>query len=130
MKHLLYLFFIINIITACQSTTTHLGEKFLVDKPITVDAVLEQLKSNSTLKNIQIEGKIAKSCMSEGCWFTISDVSGNEILFNVKDKKFRVPINSPGKNVVVLADAQANTDTTNTKDTPTYELSVRGLLFK
>ena len=66
-----------------------------------------------------------KSCMTEGCWFTIRDASGKEVLFNVKDKKFRVPVNSPGQAVILLADA--------TQDTSVEQrsvLSVRGMRFK
>ena len=97
----------------------------MVKDPISVDSILHQLKASNSVSNIQVEGKIEKSCMSEGCWFTIKDDNGNEILFNVKDKKFRVPINSPGKAVVVLADAVR--DTTSQQ---MAELSVRGLRFK
>jgi uncharacterized protein DUF4920 len=112
-------------IISCQSTTKNLGEQFTVSTPIHVDSLLQQLSDKYFIKDIQVEGKIEKSCMSEGCWFTIGDKNGKEILFNVKDKKFRVPINSPGKEVIVLADAVQDTTTKQRA-----ELSVRGLRFK
>ncbi|MDB5228469.1 MAG: hypothetical protein JWN78_2662 [Bacteroidota bacterium] len=121
---LLQLLLLIGVIS-CQSTTKNLGEQFMVKNPVSVDSVLHQLSVSNSIPDIQVEGKIEKSCMSEGCWFTIKDLGGNEILFNVKDKKFRVPINSPGKEVVVLADAAS--DTTSKQRA---ELSVRGLRFK
>ncbi len=130
MKKIAYILLAILSLTACQSTTQHLGEQFEVKNPITVDAVLEQLKTKSEIKDIQVEGKIEKSCMSEGCWFTIKDAAGNEVLFDIKDKKFRVPINSPGKNVVVLADAYVGAALSNEGKTPKNELLVKGLLFK
>jgi uncharacterized lipoprotein YajG len=130
MKNLIYLLFATIYLTACQSTTNQLGEKFVVKNPITVDDVISQLNTNYSIKDVQVEGKITKSCMSEGCWFTINDASGKEILFDVKDKKFRVPINSPDKLVVVLADAQLDTTAAGDEKNSKYKLSAKGLLFK
>lgn len=111
---------------ACQTTSKNLGEKFEPRNTVSVHNVVERLKTEPVVNNVQIEGKIAKSCMSEGCWFTIKDDStGNEILFDVKDKKFRVPINSPEKQVIVLADALK--DSTSEQK---FTLSVKGLMFK
>src|SRR5437868_10991092 len=93
------------LLLACQSTTKNLGEQFTPKNPVTIDALLEKVTKEHSAEAVQIEGEIEKSCMSEGCWFTIKDQAGNEIRFDVKDKKFRVPINSPGKEVVVLATA-------------------------
>ncbi|MFN8283112.1 MAG: DUF4920 domain-containing protein [Chitinophagales bacterium] len=113
-------------IMACQTTSKNLGEKFEPRNTVSVHNVVERLKTEPVVNNVQIEGKIAKSCMSEGCWFTIKDDStGNEILFDVKDKKFRVPINSPEKQVIVLADALK--DSTSEQK---FTLSVKGLMFK
>ena len=113
------------LLSGCMSTTKNLGEPFTVKTPVTVDALLTQLGTTDPINDIQVEGKVEKSCMSEGCWFTIKDGKGNEVLFNVKDKKFRVPVNSPGMHVVVLADAS--------RDSSSQQkalLSVRGMRFQ
>ena len=125
MKQLFYSLLFISVMTACESTTKTFGEHFSVKNPVSVDELLTQLKTNAALNDVQIEGKIDKSCMSEGCWFTIKDVSGAEILFNVKDKKFKVPTNSPGKVAVLLADAVQDTTSEQKAD-----LQVKGLMFK
>lgn len=118
------------ILQACQSTTHNLGEQFESKNPVTVDSVLTLINSENTLKDVQVEGVIYKSCMSEGCWLTIKDDSGSEILFNVPDKKFRIPMNSPGKKVVVLVDADATMENLKGKELPKNEITIKGLLFK
>jgi hypothetical protein len=121
----IYLFVAIAVMTACQSTTKNLGSNFAVKNPISVDAAVQQIKSNPTVENLQIEGKVEKSCMSEGCWFTLKDASGQEVLLDVKDKAFRVPVNSPGKTVIVLADAAQDTTTEQQ-----FVIAVKGMRFK
>ena len=47
------------------------------------------------------------------------------MLFDVQDKKFRVPTNSPGKTVIVLADAVNDSSVEQQ-----FNLLVKGLMFK
>lgn len=124
MKNIVYATLLL-LLFSCKSTTKNLGEQFTVENPITIDALLEQLSTKDSLMGIQIEGTIAKSCMSEGCWFTIKDKSDKEILFDVKPGAFRVPINSPDRTVVVLADAIK--DSTSEQQ---FNLIVSGMMFK
>lgn len=127
MKKILYSILFICILTACESTTKNFGQQFTVKNPLSVDEVLTQMKQQMTLKDIQIVGKIEKSCMSEGCWFTIKDAEGTQVLLDVKDKKFKVPTNSPGKNVVIITDVERTAD----KDTlEKLSFQVKGLMFK
>lgn len=125
MKRLLYTCIIAILFMACEQTTKNLGQTFTPQHPVSVSEVLNQVKTTSPIKDVQVEGKIEKSCMSEGCWFTIKDSSGTEITFDVQDKKFRVPTNSPGKTVIVLADA-AQDNASKQK----VSLSVKGMMFK
>ena len=124
-KIIFYSILLVSMMSACERTTKNFGEHFTVKNPVSIDEVLTQLKANNSVKEVQIEGKIEKSCMSEGCWFTIKDATGTEIKFDVQDKKFKVPTNSPGKVAVLLADASQDT-TTEQKVT----LSVKGMMFK
>jgi hypothetical protein len=118
------IFSIAILLISCQSTTKNLGEQFTPKAPLSVDALLAEVQTSGGVKDVQVQGKVEKSCMSEGCWFTIRDASGKEVLFNVKDKKFKVPVNSPGQTVIVLADAAR--DTSSEQKT---ELLVRGMRF-
>jgi hypothetical protein len=127
MKFLTYPFLVSIVagLIACQSTTKNFGEPFTPKDPVTVDALLKQVSIAGHLSDIQVEGKVVKSCMTEGCWFTLANGSGDEVLFTVKDKKFRVPVNSPGESVIVLADAVQDTSAAGKA-----LLSVKGMRFK
>lgn len=125
MKQLFYSILFMSLLTACESTTKNFGEKFAVKNPVSLNEALAQLTSNNNIKDIQIEGKIEKSCMSEGCWFTIKDSTGTEIKFDVLDKAFKVPTNSPGKTAVILADVAQDTASEQK-----VSLTVKGMLFK
>lgn len=130
MQKIIYVFLLAVSISACQSSTKNLGEQFQVKNTVTVEQLITDLKTRNIIKDVQVEGKIEKSCMSEGCWFTINDATGKEIFFDIKDKKFRVPTNSAGKIVVVLADARLVAADTTTNQPEKTELMVKGLLFK
>lgn len=125
MKSLIYALLLMGIMTACDSTTKNFGEHFVAQNPVSIDDVIRQLKTNPTLNNVQIEGKIEKNCMSEGCWFTIKDTNGTEILFDVLDKKFKVPTNSAGKHAIILADIRQDSSSEQK-----FAVSVKGLMFK
>lgn len=130
MKKLIYIIIITFSFAACESTSKNLGEKFEVKNPISVDAALALLNDTIPLQDVQVEGVINKSCMSEGCWITIKGKTESEVLFTVTDKKFRIPTNSPGEAVVVLVDAKATEKNTADKELPKNELYIKGLLFK
>lgn len=129
-KKIIHIIVIAFSFVACQSTTHNLGEQFVTKNPISVDSALTILNTTSALKDVQVEGTINKSCMSEGCWLTIKDNSGTEILFNIADKKFTIPMDSPGKAVVVLVDEAATKKNAEGKELPKNELYIKGLLFK
>lgn len=124
-KIIFYSIILLGLITGCESTTKNLGEHFTVKNPVSLDAILTQVKTTGSAKDVQIEGKIEKSCMSEGCWFTIKDADGTEVKFDVLDKKFKVPTNSPGKTTVILADVASDTASEQKA-----RLSVKGMMFK
>jgi len=125
MNKLFYTIFLAVLFWGCEQTTKNLGQTFTPEHPIALNEVLNRLNMTTPINDIQIEGKIEKSCMSEGCWFTIKDSSGTEITFDVQDKKFKVPTNSSGKTVIVLADAAL--DSTSEQK---VSLSVKGMMFK
>ena len=125
MKRIFYLLFLISMFTACQNSPKNLGQTFTPKQPVSVSTVLHELKATPKLADVQIEGVVANSCKGEGCWFTIKDTTDTEITFDIADKKFSMPKDSPGKTVVVLADASQDS-TVEQK----VVLSVKGLMFK
>jgi predicted transcriptional regulator len=130
MKRIAILLLSTLLIVACQLTPKQLGEPFEENNIITIDDLLSQLETQNTLEKIQIEGTIYKTCLSEGCWFAIQDKNNNEIILNIKDKKFRMPNTSSDKKVIVLADATyIQADTINGIGKK-YKIDVRGVKFK
>jgi hypothetical protein len=109
---------------------TELGEKFEVDNPISIDVLLEKLQDNHEINNVQVEGEIYKSCLSEGCWLTIKDKSGNANVINVKDKKFRLPNTSAGKKAIILLDAKVGVLESDENKEPKLLLNARGIKFE
>lgn len=119
---------LLTMLNACQLTPKHLGEDFQEQNIQSIDAMIEDLKLNKKIENAKIEGKIYKTCLSEGCWFMIQDKDQNEIILRIKDKKFRMPNTSADKSAVVLLDASV-VDTTYQAD-EWYAIEVKGIKFK
>lgn len=115
-------------VMSCQLTPTKLGEDFIEKDIMTLESVLERIRNYEQLKSVQIEGKIYKTCLSEGCWFIIKDKQANEIILRIKDKRFRIPNTSSGKNVLILLDAKVVDSSYKTSEW--YSLEVRGIKFK
>ena len=117
---------ILLVTTACNmSEPKELGVKFEVNNPMSIDELVEQMKIQPQLENIQLKGEINKSCLSEGCWFTIKDKNGNSYTIDVKDEQFRLPNTSAGKIVIALLDAK--TDTTDNE--PELILETTGIKY-
>jgi hypothetical protein len=125
MKSIFYSLFLVAVFTSCQNSPKNLGQTFTPKQPVSVSIVMGELQTTPKLSDVQIEGVVENSCKGEGCWFTIKDSAGTEITFDIADKKFSIPKDSPGKTVVVLADA-AQDSTAEQKAV----LSVKGLMFK
>jgi hypothetical protein len=70
-----------------------------------LDAILN-ITNNVGLK---ATGTIAQYCKGEGCWLTLKNKQGEEVLVNVKDKKFVLPYNIDGKTAFVNGVASRDT---------------------
>lgn len=123
------------LFTACNMPQPNeLGEKFETQQPMSIDDLLAELQTKPSVNNVQIQGTIYKSCMSEGCWFILKDKNGNEFYIDVKDKKFRLPNTSAGKDIIALVDASKKNDIDTTEagaidENEKYVLETRGLKF-
>ncbi len=113
------------LFSACNQEVKTLGKKFTENKPISIDSLLSQTKSSGHVEAAQVEGAIFKSCRSEGCWFTIKDKSGQEVLLEIKDKHFKMPLNSPERQAVALVNADTSADSDNG-----VSIDVKGIMFK
>lgn len=58
---------------------------------------------------LKATGTIAQYCKGEGCWMTLKNTYGEEVLVEVKDKAFVLPFNIEGKTAVVNGVASKDT---------------------
>lgn len=124
--NLLVLSLVIFLATSCNMPEPkELGAKFEENNPISIDDLIAQLQTTPLIKAVQLKGEINKSCLSEGCWFTIKDKNGESYTIDVRDKKFRLPNSSAGKTVVALLDAKIDT----TQDEPEIILETIGIKY-
>lgn len=110
---------------SCQTDVKSLGKKFTESNPITVDSLISKTKTATHVDGAQVSGTINKSCRSEGCWFTIKDKSGAEVYFDIKDKDFKMPLNSPERQVIALVNADTSSEAENG-----VSIDVKGVMFK
>ena len=125
MRLFILTFFVSVIFTSCQTDVKTLGKKFTESNPISVDELISKTKAEGHLDQAQVTGKIDKSCRSEGCWFTIKDNNGAEVYLDIKDKGFKMPLNSPERQVVALV----NADTSAAAESG-ISIDVKGVMFK
>jgi Domain of unknown function (DUF4920) len=115
---------------SCQTGPTRLGEAFTEQTPKTVDELVAGLREKGELKDVQLAGKIDKNCLEKGCWLSMMSSDGAELVMTFKEEKFTIPINSEGRQIVVIGDARMQQDSVAGKLETSYEFESRGLLFK
>jgi hypothetical protein len=130
MKNILILFVASMIAISCQTGPTRLGEAFTEQTPKTVDGLVAELREKGELKDVQLAGKIDKNCMEKGCWLSMMSSDGAELVMTFKEEKFTIPINSEGRQIVVIGDARMTQDSVEGKLETNYEFESRGLVFK
>jgi len=80
-------------------TSGAFGEEFtLTDAVISAETI--DFKDSNIFEIKQISGTIEKYCKGEGCWFTIKQTNGNYILVDLEEKKYVLPRNIDGKEVI------------------------------
>ena len=130
MKRIIAIIFLGWMVTSCQTGPTQLGEAFTEKDPQSVDEIVAALKEKGEVKDVQLAGKIDKNCMEKGCWLSMVSSGGEELYMTFKDEQFTVPINSIGRQIVVLGDARTVQDSVEGKLETSYEFESRGLMFK
>lgn len=96
----LMIFLALSVQGLMAQNSTH-GAKFTV-----TDAVKESSDLFKTLKvadttMAQFKGKITNVCQKKGCWMKVELKDDQEVFVRFKDYGFFVPMDSPGKEVVM-----------------------------
>jgi hypothetical protein len=80
-------------------TSGAFGEVFTISDAV-IPAETINLNDSIIFGIKQISGTIEKYCKGEGCWFTIKQTNGNYILVDLEEKKYVLPMNIDGKEVI------------------------------
>lgn len=59
--------------------------------------------SHSSEESLVVKGTVAEYCKGEGCWLTLKQASGENLLVEIKDKAFQLPQGIEDKTVYVAA---------------------------
>lgn len=112
--------FLFSFLLACNSDprksipeTGSYGKPFTPAALMTVEQV-EHLADSSNNVPVQVSGTITNYCKGEGCWLTLKNKDGKDLLIEVKDKAFVLPYHIDGKEAVVngIAVKGGESDTT------------------
>jgi hypothetical protein len=116
MKKILALITITICVVACNTDprtklpqTGNFGITFDTSNAIQVEEIDGLLAIGNNI-GLKATGTIAQYCKGEGCWMTLKNTKGEEVLVEVKDKAFVLPFNIEGKTAIV--NGVASTDTT------------------
>ena len=117
MKKILFLLLVIGL-AACQSETKetadtpqtpteqtakhtqYFGAKITPDHAIPYAQMLGKLGDLDSLP-AKVEGTIADVCQKKGCWMTITDDNGQEMLVQFENYGFFMPKDAAGKKVII-----------------------------
>lgn len=114
-----------NEATTSQTTTTesakggdqYFGAKITKDDAIPYAVMLGKIEGVDSLA-IKVEGEISSVCQKKGCWMTITDDNGEEMLVQFEDYGFFMPKDAAGQKVVI--DGYAYTEVTDVKTLKHY----------
>lgn len=76
---------------------------------------------------LKATGTVAQYCKGEGCWLTLKNSAGEEVLVEVKDKAFVLPFNIEGKTAFI--NGVASTDTTE-DGSPRVHIEADGIVLQ
>ena len=112
MKNVLAFLAIVALLVSCKSTVKVQGDTFgevvKVKKVLSYDELLTQVeKTDKTIENVQVEGKVREVCQKKGCWMTIysDNSSSQEMMVKFKDYGFFMPLDISGKTVIMQGKA-------------------------
>jgi hypothetical protein len=95
--------------TSGNSVKIFHGEKFDTTGVITTAQLLDSLSKISSIQDVKVSGTIDKSCTHSGCWLTLKNEKGTEILVTYKDESFTTAKDIAGRQLVVLGNVAQDT---------------------
>jgi hypothetical protein len=90
------------------SQSGNFGEAFDTSNAMVIGDMDVLLNMSSSL-GLKATGTVAQYCKGEGCWLTLKNENGENVLVEVKDKAFVLPYNIDGKTAIVNGVASRET---------------------
>jgi hypothetical protein len=133
MKKLILIFTVVIGVIGCNNDprtklpqTGTFGITFDTTNAIMVEDIEGLLAIGNNI-GLKATGTISQYCKGEGCWLTLKNNQGEEVLVNVKDKSFVLPYNIEGKTAIV--NGVASKDTT-AEGAPSISIEADGIMLK
>lgn len=82
--------------TEALPSTGSFGEAITKDGAVAVVEIAGLINSDEAIE-VKVYGKILEVCQHTGCWLTFDLGNGEEIMVNMKDHDFYVPMDAAGK---------------------------------
>jgi hypothetical protein len=100
------LLFTLIIISCSSDPRAKLQQTGIFGKPFTAETnldVTQVMNGLDTANNIPVvvQGTISNFCKGEGCWLTLKNPSGKDLLIEVENKAFILPYNIGDKTAIV-----------------------------
>ncbi len=106
-KHTAIFFITILFILGCNSDprakmpqTGEFGIAFTENEPKSVSDVIHLLDSGNNIP-IQVSGVISNYCKGEGCWLTLKNENGEDLLIEIDSQAFVLPLHIENKTALV-----------------------------
>jgi hypothetical protein len=77
-------------------STGAFGEEITKDSSVAVSEIASLINSDDAIP-VKVYGTILEVCQHTGCWMTFDLGNGEEIMVNMKDHDFYVPMDAAGK---------------------------------
>ena len=93
------------ILSACKESEPvkiFYGERFDAVDPISAEELLGMLEKDSIVEDVLVQGVVEKSCSHSGCWMTLANTKGKEVLVTYKDDAFKTAKKGMKEKKVVL----------------------------
>jgi len=131
MKNIFFLLLIVGLV-ACQSETEgtntpntvtevasaqYFGAKITADDAVPYAKMLGMMDNVDSLA-IKVSGEINSVCQKKGCWMTISDDNGEEMIVKFEDYGFFMPKDASGQKAII--DGYAFNEVTDVKTLKHY----------
>lgn len=130
MKNLGLLSFCLGLIwmVSCNQNGGHVkiyhGEKFDTTGVISTEQLLETLAQKGKVENVIVSGTIDKSCKHTGCWLTLKNNKGKEVLVTYKDEAFTTAKDIEGRKVTAKGNVGINPE-----DSTGYQFVASGIIL-